>query len=303
MCIPKLPLGETMHISHFTPHSSHIHNKARSRFYQLSKVILEIMTLIHPRYVPRDPTEAQHIASSVQVIRTSDNASFLASKIPNVVTKDAKKQTTTTRLASAILPTAAVPISLILNHPNIISLVDIIQTSNLPGPTSEAGPFGDITIWEDMDAGSLAYLLPTPESHPDFRDEKGWHLLAAQNFHRFSLPESLCWHVLRSISRALLWLHHGVKETEGIRGEWLRHDNDWHTILIRDLGPSQIWFKKPKGNETYGECKLGGFQWAKVCGSVGGVVASTQRKEDASREKMFYWPPVSLVHYIVCYMC
>jgi hypothetical protein len=253
------------------------------------------MSSIHPRYVLRDPSEAQHVASSIQVIRTRDNASFLASKIPNVVTKDAKKETTTTKLASAILPTAAVPLSLILNHPNVISLVDIIRTSALSGPTTEAGPYGDITVWEDMDAGCLAYLLPTPEAYPGFADEVGWHLLAAQNFHRFSLPESLCWHVLKTISRALLWLHHGVKETAGIRGEWLRHDDDWHTVLIRDISPSQIWFKKPKGEETYGECKLGGFQWGKVCGSVGGRVASTQRMEEASREKMFYWPPVSLV--------
>jgi hypothetical protein len=251
------------------------------------------MPEIHPRYIPRDPSEVQHLASSIQVIRTSDNASFLASKIPNMVTKDVKKDTTTTKLASAILPTAAVPISLILNHPNIISLIDIIQISELPGPVSEAGPYGDVTVWEDMNAGSLAYLLPNPEKYPDFTDKEGWHLLAAQNFHRFSLPESACWHVLKSISRALLWLHHGVKETEGIPGEWLKHDEDWHTILIRDVSPSQIWFQKPEGSETYGECKLGGFQWAKVCGSVGGAVAAAQRVEDASREKQFYWAPVS----------
>jgi hypothetical protein len=251
------------------------------------------MSLIHPRYIPRDPSEVQHISSSIQVIRTRDNAAFLASKIPTMVTRDAKTNTTNTKLASAILPTAAVPLSLILNHPNIISLVDIIRTSACDGPASKAGPFGDITVWEDMDAGCLAYLLPAPEEYPDFADEKGWHLLAAQNFHRFSLPESLCWHVLKSISRALLWLHHGVKETEGIPGEWLRHDDDWHAILIRDISPSQIWLKKPKGNETYGECEIGGFQWAKVCASVGGLVASTQRVEEASRERMFYWPPVS----------
>jgi hypothetical protein len=212
-----------------------------------------------------------------------------------MVTKDAKKKTTTTKLASAILPTAAVPISLILNHPNIVSLVDIIRNSALSGPTTEAGPYGDVTVWEDMDAGCLAYLLPTPEAYPDFDDEDGWHLLAAQHFSRFSLPESLCWHVLKNISRALLWLHHGVKETEGIPGESLRHDDDWHTILLRDISPSQIWLKKPKGDETYGECKIGGFQWAKVCASVGGIVALTQRVEEASREKKFYWPAVCLI--------
>src|SRR6187402_3037213 len=62
--------------------------------------------LVHPQYILRDPSELQHIASSIQVIRVSDNASFLASKIPNVVTKDLKKETTDTKLANAILPTA-----------------------------------------------------------------------------------------------------------------------------------------------------------------------------------------------------
>lgn len=91
-----------------------------------------------------------------------------------------------------------------------------------------------------------------------------------------------------------MWLHHGVKETKGIPGQWWRHDDDWHTILIRDIDPSQIWFKQPKAGATYGECKLGGFQWAKVCGSVGDeMVSSTERKEEASREKMLYWAPVS----------
>lgn len=254
------------------------------------------MSALHPRYIPRDPSEVQTLASSIRLLRTSDNTPFLASKIPDIVTKDVKQKDPNklpkTKLASAILPAAAKPISLLLNHPNIISLVDIIRTSNLAGPTSEAGLCGDVTVWEDMDAGSLAYLLPSPQKYPAFEDGKGWHLLAAQNFHRFSLPESLCWHVLKSISRALLWLHHGVKETEGIPGEWLKHDDDWHAVLVRDVSPPQIWFKKPKGGETYGGCKLGGFQWAKVCGSVGGVVAMAPRVEEASIEKQYYWAPV-----------
>jgi hypothetical protein len=256
------------------------------------------MASIHPLYIPQDPSELQHLSSSIRLLRTSDGHPFLASKIPTMVTRDVKpkdpsKAVPRTRLATAILPAAAKPISLLLNHPNIISLVDIIRTSNMAGPTSEAGQYGDVTVWEDMDAGSLAYLLPSAEKYPAFEDEEGWRLLAAQNFNRFSLPESLCWHVLKSISRALLWLHHGVKETEGIPGEWLRHDDDWHAVLIRDVSPEQVWLKKPRGGETYGECKLGGFQWAKVCGSVRGVVAAAQRVEEASIEKQYYWAPVN----------
>jgi hypothetical protein len=50
----------------------------------------------------------------------------------------------------------------------------------------------------------------------------------------------------------------------------------------------------PKPGETYGECKLGGFQWAKVTGLVGGNVAVADRVVDAPREKQFYWAPVSV---------
>jgi hypothetical protein len=83
---------------------------------------------IHPRYIPQDPSEPQTTttSSSIRVLRTSDQALFLASKIPTILTKDVKKDSTTTNLASCILPTAAILLSLILNHPNIISLVDII---------------------------------------------------------------------------------------------------------------------------------------------------------------------------------
>ena len=71
----------------------------------------------------------------------------------------------------------------------------------------------------------------------------------------------------------------------------MKHDDDWHAILIRDVSPAQIWFRKARGGgsfigpETYGDCKLGGFQWAKVCGNVGADVAV------APREKQLFWPP------------
>ncbi|KAE8453271.1 hypothetical protein EG329_011338 [Mollisiaceae sp. DMI_Dod_QoI] len=201
------------------------------------------------------------------------------------------KPTITTNLATAILPEAAVPLSRILNHPNIISLVDIIHKSVEEGDTKNLGKYSDITVWEDMDAGCLSYLLPPVNNYPAFHDEKSWFNLAAQNFQRFSLPESLCWHVLKSISRALLWLHFGVKETIGVPGEFLPHDDDWMPILIMDVSPSQIWFKRPMQGETYGECKLGGFQWARVTGMIGGRMALAARMEDAPRRKQYYWAP------------
>jgi hypothetical protein len=139
-------------------------------------------------------------------------------------------------------------------------------------------------VWEDMTAGSLAYLLPDPSSYPPFSNQSAWKVLAAQNFQRFSLPESLCWHVLKAISRALLWLHFGIKESDGRIGEWEECDEDWQTVLIMDVRSGQIWFKKPRGEETYGECKLGGFKSARVMQGKGGGVS----------EKQLYWSPVSL---------
>jgi len=83
-----------------------------------------------------------------------------------------------------------------------------------------------------------------------------------------------------------------VKETEGIKGDWMKHDDDWQPILIRDISPGQIWFKHPKGEEHYGECKLGGFQWAKVTGFPGAKIAMANRVEGASVERQYYWAPV-----------
>lgn len=148
-----------------------------------------------------------------------------------------------------------------------------------------------------MNAGCLAYLLPPLSALPAFNDNKTWHALSSQNFQRFSLPESLCWHVLSSISKALLWLHHGVKETAGVPGEWQKHDDDWQPILIMDVSPGQIWFQHPvQGRSTYGACKLGGFSWAKVTGSPGAQIARAARVEKASLEKMYFWPPEVYKH-------
>lgn len=264
---------------------------------------------IQPRYVPKD-MEPQSTLTSICVLRTSDNEDFVAAVIPGTKTldpppewEDPTKPTVTTPLAPVLIPTAATSLARLLNHPNVISLVDIIERSGIPGPQSQGGmkkdeqvkyPL-DFTVWEDMNAGCLSYLLPSTNALPNLNDEAGWRALASQSYNRFSLPESLCWHVLQSISKALLWLHHGVKETEGIRGDWMKHDDDWQPVLIRDVSPGQIWFKHPKKDETYGECKLGGFQWAKVTGCPEGRIAIAPRFEDASLEKQYYWAPVTFL--------
>ncbi|CAG8951233.1 hypothetical protein HYFRA_00007980 [Hymenoscyphus fraxineus] len=283
---------------------------------------------VNQRYVPRNANEEVSSSSSIQVLRVTDGAQYLASKIPEVYTKDVpifseREERTNgyflrhkdedgadsdasydseeedaiatykTKTAQAIIPVAGIPISRILNHPNIVSLVDIVQNSLQAGNTSLIGGSGDVTIWEDMDAGSLSYIVPLANGLPALDDKAAWEQLTTVNSKRPALPEGLCWHVLRSMARALIWLHHGIKETAGVPGEWEKRDQDWQPVLIRDISPSQVWFKKPDGKKgyDYGECKLGGFKWAKVCGTVGGRLAVSERVPNTPEYKQLYWPP------------
>ncbi|QSZ36185.1 hypothetical protein DSL72_007310 [Monilinia vaccinii-corymbosi] len=235
---------------------------------------------IQPKYILRNPREVNQNPKSIQLIRIKDNESFLGFPIPDNKVSNPKNPEWKTSLASAILPTAGVPISRILNHPNIIGLIDIIHTDSLAGPTKHAGITANIAVYEDMNLGSLDLLLPDPANYPNFNDLTGWRALASGNPNRFCLPESLCWHVLSNINRALLWLHSGIKQTDSW-GDWQKHDDDWQPILIRDVSPKQIWFRRAGGGATYGECKLGGFGAAVVTGFPGGRVAQCWKKEGA----------------------
>lgn len=260
------------------------------------------MPPIQQLYIPQNiaeltsPTQAHR--SSFRVLRTSDNRQFLASKIPATLCKDIKSTTVKTKVADAVLPTAAKPLSHLLNHPNIISIIDIVRNEQLEygsGSNQNAKEcvVKGMIVWEDMECGSLAYVLPAANSYPAWTDTLAWHQLASQDLHRQSLPEGLCWHVLRSVGRALLWLHHGIKETPGIvRGEMLPNDEDWHAVMIMDISPSQIWFKAPKREETYGECKLGGFGRARVAASVGAKCVSVSRDDEMHASKKLWWAPV-----------
>jgi serine/threonine protein kinase len=267
------------------------------------------MTPTNPKYLPKDTSPQSSVLSTFTVLRVSDQETFVAARIPNTLVADpppqwhnpSKKQVTTP-LAPILIREAGVSISRILNHPNIVALIDIVQTSEVPGAhvpaplkkNNEIETPSDFTVWEDMNAGCLSLLLPSPNSLPSFGDGPGWYALASLDYQRFSLPEGLCWHVLLNISKALLWLHCGMKETNGIPGDFKKHDDDWHPILIRDISPGQIWFKHPRADEHYGECKLGGFQWAKVTGNPESKTAIVPRKEEASIAKQYYWAPVCL---------
>ncbi|MCJ1261463.1 hypothetical protein MMC22_001327 [Lobaria immixta] len=128
----------------------------------------------------------------------------------------------------------------LLNHPNLINLVAIVQDAKVR-TTSKS-----YTVWEDCNRGTLNRLL--------------WHEPGRR---QIDLPESLCWHVLDGISKALLWLHCGRKHTFPYDSD-MNHDDDWQPITITELTPANIYFTASHGNETYGDVKLGGFRSARV---------------------------------------
>ncbi|KAH8816045.1 kinase-like domain-containing protein [Xylogone sp. PMI_703] len=253
--------------------------------------------ILRPRYEFRDDFKEAEGASSMEVLRTSDNFVFLTSDFSTICETLPNKNTV--QLAGAILPSISQSLSQILNHPNIISLVDIVHNTLEEPFTENAGPLKDYMVWEDMNAGSLAHILPPTDKFPGPDDRAGWINLAKANNHQSSLPESLCWHVLRSIAKALLWLHHGSKEgDECFKDSEVveRLNTNWQTILIRDVSPSQIWFQHPVSDETYGFCKLGGFSLAKVVNFVDGTEPAALRPEDVEWEKKLFWAPPNLTN-------
>ncbi|KAK1589758.1 uncharacterized protein LY79DRAFT_670366 [Colletotrichum navitas] len=142
-------------------------------------------------------------------------------------------------------------VSHILNHENIISLAGYLRQQPVH-PRVNATE--DYLVWDICDAGTLENLLANPDADAD----PGCFL-----------PESLCWHVLVSIMRALVWLHDGYRqEVNWASGErrWMRTDAEWMPILHRGINAQTVFFQHPRGRETYGVCKLGKFGNAFVSG-------------------------------------
>ncbi|KAL3418048.1 hypothetical protein PVAG01_11058 [Phlyctema vagabunda] len=190
-------------------------------------------------------------------------------------------------MLNILLPIAATSVSRILNHPNIVSLADIVDEMDTAWAGNHSGSFASCIIWEDMNAGDLTKLLPS--TIPPYADVQAWFSLVQPDPQRFSLPESLCWHVLTSISRALLWLHYGAKETPEVQGGWAFQDEDWQTIFHRDINPGNIFFKKPTGDETYGECKLGGFTFCKLAPDI--FQPEVEVPRDVQAYNRYFWSP------------
>ena len=149
----------------------------------------------------------------------------------------------------------------LLNHENIISLAGVIKQT----ATSDTGEATDQVwlVWDFPDAGTLEQL---------FHDRA----LAAEYTGLKYMPESLCWHVLRSVLGALVYLHEGTRlfcEGDATESYLARVDDDWHPVLHGAVAPESIFFQHPRGTEEYGVCKLGNFSGAFVSGKVDYVPA------------------------------
>ena len=151
----------------------------------------------------------------------------------------------------------------ILNHENILSLAGVIVEKT----TSDAGEaISQVwVVWDYPDAGTLEQL---------FQDRE---LAAAYTGKRY-MPESLCWHVLRSVLGALVYLHDGARPfcEDDAAETWMRRvDDDWHPVLHGAVTADNIFFQHPKGTEEYGVCKLGNFSHAYISGKVADLPPET----------------------------
>ncbi|KAI0394256.1 hypothetical protein F5Y17DRAFT_268533 [Xylariaceae sp. FL0594] len=154
-------------------------------------------------------------------------------------------------------------VKLVLNHPNLVSLVDCFR---LQIASASKHPRDRLfTVWDYCDAGNLGNLFvpPLPESRvieEDVEMEDGGS--GTENKQTSFLPESFCWHVLTSLLRALAWLHDGISEVvEDEDGVWRRlYENmDWQPILHRDISPQNIFLGHPRRREWYGPVRLGNY--------------------------------------------
>ncbi|KAI5922833.1 hypothetical protein F4810DRAFT_241128 [Camillea tinctor] len=197
----------------------------------------------------------------------------------------------------------------ILNHENLVSLVDVFATQ-----VSKSGKFGRMrwyTVWNYCDAGNLGNLL-VPEgkvpSRPGKKDrypgdkeptfvitdllpDVSWYegfgteivpdvqqaIKAAPKDAfpgRKFLPESFCWYVLCSLLKALAWLHDGatkiIRDSDTGEIQMDYADDDWQPMLHRNINPENVFLGHPRRGEWYGACKLGNYRDLVVTGYLAG---------------------------------
>ncbi|KAL2875002.1 hypothetical protein SGCOL_009846 [Colletotrichum sp. CLE4] len=158
-------------------------------------------------------------------------------------------------------------VSHILNHENLISLAGYLRQQPVD-PRSQQQATEDYLVWDICDAGTLEILFA---DHRHAEHEPGCFL-----------PESLCWHILTSVMRTLVWLHDGYRqEVDWTTGEksWAQTDTEWMPILHRGIDAQSIFFQHSRGKETYGVCKLGKFGTAFVSGVPARREGAQEREE------------------------
>lgn len=208
------------------------------------------------------------------VSRESDNEQFLGTKWDSSTVDQAFSDLLERGTKGAL--------GSLLNHPNLINYTDTVADNVVCGRgTATAVSAQRMVLWDFCDAGTLQNLF---NQHPVLPKTAGPDSQVVTHF----LPEGLCWHVLLSVLRALSWLHEGHRDDTEIAGpdgrrrhkDWFS-DPDWLPILHRNIRPEHIFFKHPKGTETYGLCKLGNYSGCYVSGHVnsnfvGQVVSATR---------------------------
>ncbi|KAK5123509.1 hypothetical protein LTR85_002547 [Meristemomyces frigidus] len=127
-------------------------------------------------------------------------------------------------------------VATIMNHPNLVNLVDHSGFGGLNVRKE--------TAWELCEAGTLNSLIL---AHGD------------------GLPESLVWHTLVSLLQAVRYLNTGRESGDNRDGAAA----GWKPIVHNAINPANIFYCQPRTEPgymtpTYGRCKLGNFSRSMV---------------------------------------
>ena len=155
---------------------------------------------------------------------------------------------------------------------------DLLDHENLVGMWDYTGFDGEgqqkETTWVFNDAGTLNRLILSkrrPARLPTVSTHEG-------------LPESLIWHTLISLLKAVLWLHcgqHGYRE-KGRR-------RNWTPVIHNFINPANIFYSHPLAGVRartgpYGTCRLGNFS---RCVTLQSILDPEGDEEDQERKDAF----------------
>ncbi|TGJ88180.1 hypothetical protein E0Z10_g577 [Xylaria hypoxylon] len=209
-----------------------------------------------------------------KISRKSDRMEYLAQDVTKTLFADVDgKSQSLTDYGHLLAPDGQNllgPVKAVLNHPNLVSLVDCFALQ-----FTRSGKVGRdqwFTVWDYCDAGNLGNLLVPSQPRPQDRDssqnsdikdeDTEMEDAVAESENLKFLPEAFCWHVLTSVLRALTWLHDGIYDiVQKEDGRWQRvsGDLDWQPMLHRDINPQNIFVGHPRRKEWYGPVKLGNY--------------------------------------------